>query len=109
MSADATMAVLYAQTVLTTPFANAAVVAPQAALAMSRVLAAEMARQEQQHVEKPEKSNASTVSDESGAKQHRPFGSRRARRVPCAAVSDEDESASAALSPLIGNLLNMKV
>ena len=48
MSVDATMAVLYAQTSLATSVSNAAAVAPQASAAMPRVLAAAMAKQEQQ-------------------------------------------------------------
>ena len=62
MSVDATMAVLYAQTGLAAPLANAAAVAPQASLAMSRVLAAEMARQEQQQIEKTEKAEGPNIT-----------------------------------------------
>ena len=50
MSVDATMAVLYAQTNLAANVSNAAAVAPQASVAMSRVLAAAMAKQEQQQI-----------------------------------------------------------
>ena len=65
MSVDATMAVLYAQTSLATPFANAAAVGPQAAVAMSRILAAEMARQERQQVEKISKPDQqANITDE---------------------------------------------
>jgi hypothetical protein len=102
------MAVLYAQTALATPITSSAAVAPQAALAMSRVLAAEMAKQEQQHVEKTEKTDAPRVADDSGKKRHLPFGTRRSRRAPRGASAGEDGSASA-VSPLVGNLLNMKV
>ncbi|MDR2056155.1 MAG: hypothetical protein LBQ10_09855 [Desulfovibrio sp.] len=108
MSVDATMAVLYAQTALATPITSSAAVAPQAALAMSRVLAAEMAKQEQQHVEKSEKTDPSRVADDSGKRRQSPFGSRRSKRAPRAASAGEDEPAPA-VSPLVGNLLNMKV
>ena len=54
MSVDATMAVLYAQTSLGTSISNAAAVAPQASAAMSRVIAAAMAKQEQQQVARTE-------------------------------------------------------
>ena len=50
MSIESTMAILYAQTGLAAPIVNAATVGPQAAAAMSRTLAAEMAKQEQQQV-----------------------------------------------------------
>jgi hypothetical protein len=101
------MAVLYAQTALATPIASSAAVAPQAALAMSRVLAAEMAKQEHQHVEKSEKTDGTRVSDDSGGKRRAPFGSRRSRRAPRAGNAGED--AAPAASPLVGNLLNVKV
>jgi hypothetical protein len=102
------MAVLYAQTALATPITSSAAMAPQAALAMSRVLAAEMAKQEQQHVEKTEKTDASRVADDSGKKRQLPFGSRRSKREPRVAPADEDGLAPA-VSPLVGNLLNVKV
>ena len=78
MSIDATMAVLYAQTGLAAPLANAAAVAPQASLAMSRVLAAEMARQEQQQIEKTEKPKAPTL---------RPTGTAEATRISAAVAA----------------------
>jgi hypothetical protein len=102
------MAVLYAQTALATPITSSAAAAPQAALAMSRVLAAEMAKQEQQHVEKSERADAPRVADGGGKKRQPPFGSRRSKRAPHAASAGEDEPAPTT-SPLVGNLLNMKV
>jgi hypothetical protein len=105
---DATLAVLYAQTALATPIASSAAVAPQAALAISRVLAAEMAKQEQQHVEKTEKTDSSRVADDSDKKRQLPFGTRRFKRAPRGASAGEDEPAPA-VSPLVGNLLNVKV
>ncbi|MBQ9453370.1 MAG: hypothetical protein IJU65_08790 [Desulfovibrio sp.] len=105
MSIDATMAVLYAQTGMATSMANAAVVAPQASAAMSRMLAAEMARQEQHHITKSEDSNKMSLTPD--AEQHNApqFGSRRRRRTP--PTTEEDDTPIA--SPLLGNLLNMKV
>lgn len=105
MSIDATMAVLYAQTGLAAPLANAAAVAPQASLAMSRVLAAEMARQEQQQIEKTEKTEGPNISPDGRGGAH--FGSRRRRRQP--PRDAEEHEARASSSPLVGNLLNVKV
>ena len=107
MSVDATMAVLYAQTSLATPFANAAAVGPQAAVAMSRILAAEMARQERQQVEKISKPDqqANITDEKRGGGRGAPFGSRRRRRFQSEPEADHDLQAS----PLIGNLLNVKV
>lgn len=105
MSIDATMAVLYAQTGLAAPLANAAVVAPQASLAMSRVLAAEMARQEQQQIEKTEKTEGPNISPD-GRGNSANFGSRRRKRPP---LREAENNEPPSCSPLVGNLLNVKV
>ena len=107
MSIDTTMAVLYAQSGLSTSVANAAVVAPQAAVAMSRVLAAEQARMERQQVEKSEKTDGPDIQPDGHHGSSR-FGSRRwrARRE---ATAEEEADDLAPTSPLVGNLLNMKV
>ncbi len=108
MSIDTTMAVLYAQSGLSTSVANAAVVAPQAAVAMSRVLAAEQARRERQQVEKSEKPEGPDIQPD-GHRGSAWFGSRRrrARRGPLA--PEEPDEARPSASPLVGNLLNVKV
>lgn len=107
MSVDTTMAVLYAQTGLAAPFANAAAVAPQASLVMSRMLAAKMARQEQQQVEKTEKTaeKPSIMPDGRGSRGQ--FGTRRRQRQ--AVAQEETEDAPLALAPTVGCLLNVKV
>lgn len=105
MSVDTTMAVLYAQTGLAAPMANAAAVGPQASLAMSRMLAAEMARQEQQQIEKIEKTEEPKITPD-GRDQRGYFGSRRRKR-PSPASEKEDQPLQ--VSPLVGNLLNVKV
>lgn len=107
MSVDATMAVLYAQTGLAAPLANAAAVAPQASLAMSRVLAAEMARQEQQQIEKTEKAEGPNITPDGRDGGNAQFGSRRRKRPPLYDAEDDEPRASP--SPLVGNLLNVKV
>lgn len=102
------MAVLYAQTNLAAPFAHAAVSGPQAALAMSRVLATEMARQQQYQVEKAEKTEKASIGPDGRGGSGQQFGSRRRTRAFLDAC-DDDEQSGASASPLIGNLLNMKV
>ncbi len=105
MSVDTTMAVLYAQSGLSNQ-ANAAMVAPQASLAMTRVLAAEAARQERQQVEKSENSEKAGIHKDGGRKGA--FFSRlRARRHVTAEEGDEEDTSFK--SPIIGNLLNVKV
>ncbi|MBE6442045.1 MAG: hypothetical protein E7022_06895 [Desulfovibrio desulfuricans] len=105
MSIDATMAVLYAQTGMATSMANAAAVAPQASAAMSRVLAAEMARQEQQQITKSEQGNKMSLTADAEHHNAPQFGSRRRRRPP----PGPEESDTQAASPLVGNLLNLKI
>ncbi|WP_165079346.1 MULTISPECIES: hypothetical protein [unclassified Desulfovibrio] len=108
MSIDTTMAVLYAQSGLSTSVANAAAVAPQASLAMSRVLAAEQARMERQQVEKSEKTDGPDIQPD-GHHGSSWFGSRRwrGRRAPLEA--EEPDGARPSASPLVGNLLNVRV
>lgn len=107
MSVDATMAVLYAQTNLATTVANAAAVAPQASAAMSRVLAAAMAKQEQQQVAQADPSHQAALSPDAEKRGAPQFGSRRKRRP---APPPEPETTTAEMtSPLVGNLLNIKV
>lgn len=107
MSVDTTMAVLYAQSGLSNN-ANAAMVAPQASLAMTRVLAAEQARQERQQVEKSDKTEKGNIQpDKDGRKGffHSRSRSRRAKRE-----SEEiAETGDLPVTPIIGNLLNVKV
>lgn len=102
MSVDTTMAVLYAQSGLSNA-ANVAMVAPQASLAMTRVLAAEAMRQERQQVEKSEKTEKSDIQPDGGRRGF--FQSRlRTRRK-----KTEEAEESLARTPIIGNLLNVKV
>lgn len=108
MSIDATVAILYAQTNLAAPLVNTLAVAPQASLSMSKVLAAEMAKQEQQKIAKTEKiEKASIRPDDKGSNSSFGFGSRRrGRPEQMENLENEDKPQ---ISPLIGNLLNVKV
>lgn len=108
MSVDATMAVLYAQTSLATSMSNAAAVAPQASAAMSRVLAAAMAKQEQQQVAQAEPGGKTALSPDADHHEAPQFGSRRKKRAP-QPEEEKDASPGEATSPLVGNLLNIKV
>lgn len=106
MSVDTTMAVLYAQSGLSNT-ANAAMVAPQAAVAISRALAAEAARQERQQVEKSEKADEAFVRGEEGSGKG--FFQSRLRTRRRQSESSRDEDALRPKSPIVGNLLNVKV
>ena len=107
MSIDATVAVLYAQTGLATSMVNAAAVGPHAAAAMSRVLAAEMARQEQQQIAKADPGNQTALTPDKEPDSAPQFGNRRKRRPPPQA--EDDQASAKATSPIVGNLLNIKV
>lgn len=104
MSVDTTMAVLYAQSGMSTNVANAAMVGPQAAVAMSRVLAAEAARQERDQVEKNEKTDNPDIQPDDG-KGKGLFRSRWRTRRP----QEEPETDVLYSTPFTGNLLNIKV
>lgn len=108
MGIDPTMAVLYAQTNFAARFSHDAAVAPHTASAMSRIMAEEMARQEKQQIQKTEKIGEMQVGDDGqGEGQGHSFGSRRRQRQ---FVQDADSDApSLSDTPLVGNLLNVKV
>lgn len=103
MSVDTTLAVLYAQSGLSTNVANAAMVAPQASLAMSRMLAAEQARQEKEQIEKSEKTAEGRIGKDS---QEKKFSQGRLRRRKLGLQEDNEILFT---TPVIGNLLNVKV
>lgn len=105
MSVDTTMAILYAQTGLAAPFANAAAVAPQAAAAMSRMMAAELAKLEQQQVEKTDPSEKPNISSNGRQGGKRQFARKRHQHF----ARQAEEEPRPSESPLVGNLLNMKV
>ena len=103
MSVDTTMAVLYAQSGLSTNVANAAMVAPQASLAMTRMLAAENLRQEREKVENAESVGNQGINDEeedNGSFFGSPHRKKRHEQV---------DGNPLPTTPFIGNLLNMKI
>lgn len=106
MSVDTTLAVLYAQSGLSTNVANAAMVAPQASLAITRVLAAESFRQEREKIEKMEKTENPTINGrDDGGRGF--FNSRRRKRK---AESENVETGELRRTTFyVGNLLNVKV
>ena len=103
-----TVALLYAQTNLAAKFANETVAALATQPEMSKLLAAEMAKQEKQQVQEAQKGDPSgkLVGDGSG-QGHRQFGSRRRQRAhqPLPEENEAREPANA----LLGNLLNLKI
>lgn len=109
MSIDPTIAMLYAQTGYTARVAHDAVTGPQAAVAMSRVLAQEMVKQEQQQVQRMQNTGEARVAtdDSHEGSGQMPFGSRRRNRPP--RPEPETDEPSPPDTPLVGNLLNLKV
>lgn len=111
MSIDPTIAILYAQTGYTSRAAHDAATGPQAAIAMSRLLAQEVAKQEQQQVQSLQSAGESLVTKDDREDEHGgqgvPFGSRRRNRPPPPELEDDEPSKPD--GPLVGNLLNLKV
>ena len=109
MSINATIAVLYAQTGYTARAAHDASTGPQAALAMSRAMATEMAKLEQQQVQSVDPSVESRVTDDedSGQDKQSHYGSRRRNRPP--PLPTDSMEPTMPDTPLVGNLLNIKV
>ena len=103
-----TVALLYAQTNLAAKFANETVAALAMQPEMSKLLAAEMSKQEKRQVQEAQKGDPSgkLVGDGSFGDGHRHFGSRRRRR---AHSPPEEENTRAPTDALLGNLLNLKI
>lgn len=105
MSVDTTLAVLYAQSGLSTNVANAAMVAPQASLAMTRMLAAEQIRQEREKIEKMDKTENPAINARKEGGDNAFFNSRRGKRQK----DNEENQEPLVTTPYVGNLLNVKV
>ena len=103
-----TVALLYAQTSLAAKFANEAVAALATQPEMSKLLAAEMAKQEKQQVQETQKGDPSgkLVGDGSSGHGRRHFGSRRRQRPH---LPPEEETVRPPADALLGNLLNLKI
>ena len=71
-----------------------------------RVLAAAMAKQEQQQVAKTDPSHHAALTPDADSRSAPQFGSRRRRRPP---PKPEPETTGELAPPLVGNLLNIKV
>ena len=103
-----TVALLYAQTGLAAKFANEAVAALATQPEMSKLLAAQMSKQEQQQIQAVQKEDppGKLVDDGSSGHGQRQFGSRRRQR---AQPPPEEEKTRAPTDALLGKLLNLKV
>jgi hypothetical protein len=103
-----TVALLYAQTNLAAKFANETTAALATQPDMSKLLAAEIAKQEKRQVQETQKGDPSgkLVGDGSAGHGHRRFGSRRRHR---AHPPPKEEDARAPTGALVGNLLNLKI
>jgi hypothetical protein len=102
-----TVALLYAQTNLAAKFANETVAALATQPEMSKLLAAELAKQEKQQVQETQKGEATgKLVDDGSGQGRRHFGSRRRQR---AQPPPEEEETRAPPDALLGNLLNLKI
>jgi len=103
-----TVALLYAQTSLAAKFANETVAALATQPEMSKLLAAEIAKQEKRQVQETQKGDPSDklVGDGSSGHGRRHFGSRRRQRPH---LPPEEEPVRSPADALLGNLLNLKI
>ncbi len=105
---DPTVAILYAQTNLTSRAAHEAAVGPQSALAMSRAIASEMSKQEQKQVQSPEPGVEARIAGDGDSQSGRGHAGAGGRRKGHDDESLEEENVPQK-SKHIGNLLNVKV
>ena len=108
MSIDPTIAVLYAQTGYTARVAHDAATGPYAAGAMSRHMAEETAKLERNQVQSTEDTEGTLIAKDGSQQRGSQFGSRRRNR-PQSEAEAENETPSLSDTPLVGNLLNLKV
>ncbi len=106
MQINPTVGIMYAQTGFATRAASDATTAPEVALAMSRNIASEMAKLEQNQVQAPEASVEARIADD-GQHDSKSRGSFDMNQRQ--AQQDTDQEASTPDDPLVGNLLNIKV
>ena len=103
-----TVALLYAQTNLAAKFANETTAALATQPEMSKLLPAEMVKQEKQQIQEAQKGDPSgkLVGDGSSGHGGSQFGSRRRQR---AQPPSEEKEARESPNALLGNLLNLKI
>ncbi len=106
MEVRATLAMLYAQTNFAARAVHDASTGPQASLAMSREIANEMAKLENQQVQAPDPSVEARVTDEENAHSKGQFAHQKNSN---SAEEKEEETSSDENNATVGNLLNIKV
>ncbi len=106
MQINPTVGIMYAQTGFASRAASDATTAPEVALAMSRTIASEMAKLEQNQVQAPDPSVEARITDngehEGGSRGSFSMNDQNKQE-------NEPEQASKPDDPLVGNLLNIKV
>ncbi len=106
MQINHTVGIMYAQTGFASRAASEATTAPEVALAMSRTMASEMAKLEQNQVQATEAAIESRITDNG---EHE-GGSRGSFDMQDDNAKErEPEQANAPNDPFVGNLLNIKV
>ncbi len=107
MNINPSVGLMYAQTGFATRVASDATTAPEVALAMSRTIANEMAKLEQNQVQAPESSVEARVADNG---EHESKHSRgNFETLERNASKSDKEEPQPSPDPLVGNLLNIKV
>ncbi len=107
MQVNPTVGVLYAQMNYASRAASDAATGPEASLAMSRAMAQEMAKLEQDQVQALESSTETKITDEDHAEREKQnnFSQEERSRTP----QDEEDMVTISSDPLVGNLINMKI
>ncbi len=105
---DGTIAALYAQTGYTARVVHDAATGPQSHVAMSQLVAEEMRKLEQGQVQEVTKIEDARVTDNKEHKKREQQAGGQRRDAQAAPPPEEDEPGEAD-SPLVGNLLNVKV
>ncbi len=108
MQINPTVGMIYAQMGFTARVASDAVTAPETSLAMSRAIAQEMAKLEQDQVQAPDPTVESRVTDENVDENggNRQFAKEQRKQK---STESEEEEVSVSADPLVGNLLNIKI
>ncbi len=108
MQINPTVGMIYAQMGFTSRVASDASTGPEASLAMSRVIAQEMAKLEQDQVQATDASVESRVANDDFNENGNKGQFAREQRQKKSPDNDQDE-VSVSADPLVGNLLNMKI
>ncbi len=109
MQINPTLSLISAQMGFTSRVASDAATGPEATLAMSRAIAQEMAKLEQDKVQTPDPTTESRVTDENVDENGHNRQFAREQRGKKEVEEEEEEQVRTSADPMVGNLLNIKI